>query len=814
MNLLQQAIQLLSQSPGSVIYHLVTLFALQAVLALSFSQWRRDRTDKRAARMAWAAGLIFLARVGLMFFSLAVSDDPETAVSALPPLEQLIHTVTAVLLVWSLAPLTPQHPRLGDALLLISLVVIGVMYAFFSQEWQSQALLGNPYNSARQATIWGIVQIGVLTIGGVLILTSQRLQFSLHPLVIGLLLLAHIAHFWNYPEIIPTETEISYWIRLGHLVVFPLWAVLAYRHSLAQLLAAQATSTPPVNQLAQTLHLSTEVIGSWQLKQTLLRAIDMVANMVGSPFIGVALADEDNVQQLHLTSNQPQVDRDEPRSWYLNLADWPAFRLAVEQKQLVELIPDGLGARQLHDWYKEMGVAPLGALLIQPLLVKDSPIGLLLLSAPEGRNEWPEQPQALIPALADYIAQAIDNTRVQTRIRHEVSAPPTPAESPAPVSGRIIALEEETERLLAELETANSRLQQSEARATEADKRARDLAATLEEMERTSRDDQIETLETEVASLRESLIEAEEAMAMASAGEGGLSPEWVMMTITRYSGQLEEAQARIEALEAELARRGEGPSSKVVASLAQELRTPMTSIAGYTDLLLGETLGILGAKQRDFLQRVKANTDRMGALLEQIIQMTAVSEQPVRPDEELVDVREVIETAINNTISQIRKKNLRLDLNIAHDLPPLTIKRGDLHQIMTNLLNNACQSSASNGRVAISAHTDAVPETNPNGHSETFGFMHLAITDSGGGISTDHHGRIFDPQHRADDPLIPGLGETGAGLAMTRSLVQANGGRIWVESEIGTGSTFSILFPIPTVMDITQTSDGADEGTG
>jgi hypothetical protein len=90
MALLEQAIQLLSEAPGNVIYHLMTLFALQAVLAISLSQWRRDQTDRLAWRMVWGSAAILVARVAFLLVELLVQRDPLTAVSIVPPLEQAV----------------------------------------------------------------------------------------------------------------------------------------------------------------------------------------------------------------------------------------------------------------------------------------------------------------------------------------------------------------------------------------------------------------------------------------------------------------------------------------------------------------------------------------------------------------------------------------------------------------------------------------------------------------------------------------------------------------------------------------------------
>ena len=336
-------------------------------------------------------------------------------------------------------------------------------------------------------------------------------------------------------------------------------------------------------------------------------------------------------------------------------------------------------------------------------------------------------------------------------------------------------------------------------RAVSANKQARDLAATLAEVEQINRSEQTEALEAEIEALRESLIAAEEAMALAAASEAELSTEWVMHTITRYSGQLEEAEARIQSLEAALAEWEQGPVSEIVISLVQELRTPMTSIAGYTDILLAERVGILGVRQREFLQRVQANTTRMGVLLDQLVQLTTAADpSPSRLMEAETNVEEVIDTAVNTVLNQIREKNLRLELKVGFDLPLLPVNRRDLHQILTSLLDNACQSSVNDSQVILKVSMGSIAPAHPsnNGHSEQFNFLHLAVTDSGGGIRVEDRARVFDPQHHADSPLIAGLGDTGSALSMARVLTEANGGRLWVDSMMGVGSTFSAVFPL------------------
>ena len=235
-------------------------------------------------------------------------------------------------------------------------------------------------------------------------------------------------------------------------------------------------------------------------------------------------------------------------------------------------------------------------------------------------------------------------------------------------------------------------------------------------------------------------------------------------------------------------------ANELLVALSQELRTPMTSISGFTDLLLGETMGILGTRQRDLVQRVQANSRRMGSLLDQVLQLVANREQATPVYEETVDVQDVIETAVTSMMPQIREKNCRLDMEIADDLPTVTVKQHDLQQIVAHLLGNACQTAGNNGRVTITAQANTVQS--PTHADDPLPFLQITINDSGSGILPADLPRVFDARHRADAPLIKGLGDTGAGLSVAHDLAQANGGRIWVNSQIGVGSTFSLLFPL------------------
>jgi signal transduction histidine kinase/GAF domain-containing protein len=797
MSLTEQIILLLSESPGNVVYHLVTLFALQVVFALGLTQWRRDSLDMAARRLTWAAGGMVLLRLALLMAGLLVYGDSATAVSLLPPLEQAIHTATAVLLVWALLPGLGKQNNIGDTATLLLLLLVGMLYIFFAQAWPEQALDGVAYHSTTQALVWNVAQLAILLTGLALTVTERPLWFSLNQIILLILLATHLLHFFANPDLAPNQTDIAYWVRFGYLIALPLWAVLTYRRGLASLIQQPGSAHRPETQLPALLDLSGRVIRTLQPEQNVRAALQMAETLLPTPYVALGLSLADTPERLSLISNQATDQEKRPSAWSIHLNEWPAFQQALQENESIELKPTGLGARQLRLWYEEAGLPSGGALLILPLAVEARRLGLLLLGRKSGDQAWPEGQMKIAAALAQYTAQALHNSLAFAQVADQIANKPQPTRpDEGQTSGRIIALEEERDRLKSDLDVTATRLLHAETQAAKSTRQARDLAATLEELEKISQDDRLTALEAEIETLRESLFEAEEAMALAAAGEGGLSTAWIMTTITRYSSQLETAQARIQTLEAELMRRERGITDELVVSVAQELRTPMTSIAGYTDLLLSEMTGKLGVKQRDFLQRVKANVERMDAFLDLIVQLTAGGEKTLATEVDLVDVQVVVETAVSTVITQIREKRLRLDLNLPEKLPHLAINREALQQIINNLVSNACQASRTNGQIGVRAYVNNLPSPSDNGHVQSFHFIHLAVADSGSGIPVADRARVFDPQHRADNPLIDGLGDTGAGLAIARTLTEAHGGRVWIESEEGVGSTFSILFPI------------------
>jgi signal transduction histidine kinase len=808
MSVLEQIIELLSQTPGNLVYHLVVLLAMQATLGIAAWQWRRDLRRRRDSRRDWrhtpadsfaqrltlaAAGMI-LGRIAVMVAALYTSGSQVMVTAILPPLEHFADALIVILLIWALGPQLPRLPRLNQVILVIVLLFSGIMYLFLAQNWYG-AVLNNAavasYNLSSQAIIWSAFQLALLTPGLLLLLVVRRRDWLLRATILLIMAAAHGLRLINFPETAAVSTDIAYWTRLGNLLALPLVAALAYRHSLAELLQTQHYLRPSSEQLAHFLQLSRQVIKSLDLNHVLQDAVTMATEMTPANYAALAIINQDDNDRLRLVTSQPQAD--EQAQWGLSLSDWPALRLALQQKHHIQLTPIGLGARQLHELSRELSIPETSSLLIEPLHHQEQELGVLILADLSQTNGWQATDKALVPFIAGYIAQAIANSQQYEQARR-AEAPFSATETAAdePVSGRLLALEKKNEAAQARIETLLARLSQTEAQLlTAQEKLNQRLGSDDESFELPYTAEQLGLLENENAALRESLREAEEAMAMVSASEGGLSTEWVMLALTRYSGELEEAQTRIQELEQRLADWEQVEAEKQLSHLVEELRTPLTSIAGYTDLLLSQTLGTLVPKQSNVLRRIEVNVEQTETLLSQMMHLLSAQAEPLRANSEPVNLQEMVETAVTTLVPSLRSKGVRLCLETGVSLAVVRANRNALHQITLHLLRFACHSSPNNGRITIQTRTSQLPadEVGENGPTD---FLQLTVSETGEPLPFEERLRLFQtPQSkngRHPDQL--------ADLYQARSLIAAHGGRIWVESLPGAGNVLSALLPI------------------
>ena len=244
-------------------------------------------------------------------------------------------------------------------------------------------------------------------------------------------------------------------------------------------------------------------------------------------------------------------------------------------------------------------------------------------------------------------------------------------------------------------------------------------------------------------------------------------------------------------LYAEVQRANEA-KSEFVSFVAHELKNPMTSIKGYSELLAAGSVGQINEMQTNFLGTIRSNVERMSALVSDLNDNAKIEAGRLRLEYKPVNVFEIVDEVLRSTKRQLDDKGQVVELLLPSRLPDVWADRLRVGQVLTNLISNAHKYTPEGGRITIGA--EAVENRwHPEGAKQV---VHLWVKDDGIGISPEDQARIFQKFFRSDDSKAREVPGTGLGLNITKSLVEMQGGRIWLESEYRGGTTFHFTIPI------------------
>jgi signal transduction histidine kinase len=246
---------------------------------------------------------------------------------------------------------------------------------------------------------------------------------------------------------------------------------------------------------------------------------------------------------------------------------------------------------------------------------------------------------------------------------------------------------------------------------------------------------------------------------------------------------LENADPADPATEAELARLA------FIDFVAHELKQPMTSIQGYARMLELGIGGELNDTQKQFVQVITSNAERLGRLVNDLLEISRLEAGRVRLELAPLQIRPVVDEAITRVQADVEARHHVLSVDVPTDLPAVLADRERLAQILTSLLRNACRYTPDGGTIRITAGERARPQLRPD-------HVLIGIRDTGIGLSPQDLARVGEKFFRASHHLVRSQPGIGLGLAIARRLVELHGGELTVESEPERGSTFSVRIPV------------------
>jgi two-component system phosphate regulon sensor histidine kinase PhoR len=219
-----------------------------------------------------------------------------------------------------------------------------------------------------------------------------------------------------------------------------------------------------------------------------------------------------------------------------------------------------------------------------------------------------------------------------------------------------------------------------------------------------------------------------------------------------------------------------------VANVSHELKTPLTAIQGFAETLLAGAIDDPKNRVR-FLEIILDHSRRLARLTDDLLRLSKMDADRLDLEVQRLGVTHFVESCVETAQRPAAEKDLRISVNLQERLPDIAADRRRLAEVLQNLLDNAIQYTSPGGQVMLSASADR-------------GEVKFTVSDTGIGIPQADQPRIFERFYRVDAARSREVGGTGLGLAIAKHLVEAHGGRIWVESEVGQGSQFYFTVPI------------------
>ena len=757
----------LTVPPGDLIYYIVLVFAIASALQSAFNHWRASEFPQ--ARRA-LIGLSILLLAHLIMFAISGFGwqkllDPKTV---LPPMDRASILFGIVWITWLYAFPEPSRAADGAATLVSLLVVTALGLSLLT--WQPQIAFIS-YNQTIDDFIWqlGSVLAGLIGMAVLFIRKPNGMWNGILLLLLGFL--GHVSHMF-----FPAEGNYSGIVRLAYMAAYPILLTLPQRFSIAP-----ASTAPPrpttIKQDAglperrrystdpKTFHAMLALAAEstpTRVSQAITRAI--AQTMLADLCFMIYLTDNNN--QMVIAGGYDLIREDSLEGGALNKNAIPMLANALQRGRPLRM-PASSTSADIKGLSDILGLTNPGHLLSVPILTpeKESLGGVLLLS-PYSDRAWTAEDQSFLSNIAVSLVPIIKRSQKVSKLEMQSDQ----------ARAQVVDLERRIQDLTEQLQNRQLEPQSVD---------SADVASWMLAQEESQR--VIEQLQNENAELHAEKEMMEAAVPLPGSTQTDQDLRNTMQEAARLQKQLVEANKKIQELEQGPGTTKSTEQAEVVASISQELRQPLSSVVGYTDLLLGESVGILGALQRKFVERIKASTERIHNLIDDMIQITTLETELNDLKPESVDLNMIIDNAMSYTSSQVREKNISMHLELPKKLAAIQADREALQQILIHLLQNAGAATPFEGTIRLKVQT-----RNEDGSE----FILIQVTDSGGGIAPDDLPRVFTRLYRADNVLIQGVGDTGVGLSIAKTLTEAQHGRIWVESEPGASATFSVLLPI------------------
>ena len=233
--------------------------------------------------------------------------------------------------------------------------------------------------------------------------------------------------------------------------------------------------------------------------------------------------------------------------------------------------------------------------------------------------------------------------------------------------------------------------------------------------------------------------------------------------------------------------------NEFVATISHELRTPLNSIIGFTKLILNEIDGPLSELQRTDLTAIYTSSQHLLSLVNDVLDFSKIAAGKMELHKEMLDFREIVVGVMSTTLALVGDKDIELIEEVEEDLPTVYADRVRIRQVILNLMSNAVKFTEE-GSITLRVKR-ITEEVRLDGQRRTMPFILCSVTDTGMGVAEKDIPIVFEEFRQLDGSTARQAEGTGLGLPISKRLVEMHGGRLWADSKVGVGSTFSFTLP-------------------
>ena len=224
--------------------------------------------------------------------------------------------------------------------------------------------------------------------------------------------------------------------------------------------------------------------------------------------------------------------------------------------------------------------------------------------------------------------------------------------------------------------------------------------------------------------------------------------------------------------------------SDFISLVSHELRTPLTSIIGFVSFILDGKAGSINDRQRNSLARVQRQSKRLAALINDLLDISRIESGRIQMEQKPISLLKIVTQRIEEIRPQADEKSIQMDLTAPESVPKILGDEARMGQVFTNLIGNAIKFTPNNGEVSVKVEAEG-------------NLLHVEVIDTGAGIPPEERQKVFDKFYQLSDISTRQQGGSGLGLSITKSIVEAHGGKLWVDDgNQGKGSNFQFVLPL------------------